>query len=110
MIGNAVNIVFTALLVKHFKKMICLSENMKFAEMFAEIKYVIFCLYFGSCYSVMNLLGTVLKFAGMGWGREGVSRERGGDREKNYNTGLKWGQFLKCGVRIGKNFCPHVIL
>jgi len=53
---------------------------------------------------------TVLKFAGTGWGREGVSRERGGDGEKNYNTGWEWERFFKCGVGTKTNFGPHVIL
>jgi len=49
------NIVITALMVRHLKKMICLLENMRFSEIFAEMKYVICCLFFGTCYSVKNL-------------------------------------------------------
>jgi len=78
----------------------------------------------GPCYSVKNLLsnyflknlaGTspphpLLKFAGMGWGGEGMSRERGGDGEKNYNMWCEWERVLKYGVGMGTSFCPRVIL
>jgi len=53
-------------------------------------------------------MGTVLKFEVMGWGREGVSCERGGDGEKNINAG--WGRFLKCGLGMGTNLRTCVIL
>jgi len=48
---------------------------------------------------------------GVGTGtRLRVSRERGGDGKKNYNAGWEWGQFFKCGVGMGTNFCPRIML
>jgi len=57
---------------------------------------------------IKKLRGTALKFAGMGWGRVRGWRERGG--EKNFNVGGEWRRFLKFGVGMGTNFCPHVML
>jgi len=34
----------------------------------------------------------------------------GWDGEKNDNAGWEWGRFLKCGVGMGTNFCPRVML